>query len=309
MLLKILCSLVLFIPTAYAQIPVKISLGYHIDPCQAPILYALHKGIFKRNGLDLEIMTASGGEEASRAVSMKKADIGITKLANHIIRISKGMPLKRSGTLVPQTLEILMIRQEIGDVKNLKDKRIGYSTSNPAFTMSIIEKVLLSQDIKLHEVTLIAFQSGLARALATGVIDAAFTVTNPYETIFMQEYKVDTITYRYQDFGIPEFPQFIFFVHQDNKDAPFIPLFHTCLQEALLEIKKSPREAWQFLCDKYPELDNKLNYRVFLSLLPLFEETPAMFDIEGTQKLLDFISIATFEGEKILQKDISIDAL
>lgn len=310
-----LCTFTFMIMTAVCAnqaSPLKkltVSLGYHIDPCQAPILYGLHKGIFKRYGLDVELVTASGGEEASRAVAMKQADIGITKLANHIVRISKDMPLRRVSTLVPKTLEVLMVRRDVGEIKDLKNKRIGYSTSNPTFTMSVIEKILTSQGMTMNDVTLIAFHGGLARALATGAIDAAFTVTDPYETIFMEENHVDTITYRYQDFGIPEFPQFILFVHQDNKDAEFITLFNAALADAVRELKSSPREAWLFICEKYPELDDRITSRVFLRLIELFTETPSSMDIEGTQQLLSFMEKATFEGEKLLPKPVSMDQL
>lgn len=285
---------------------ITVALGYHIDPCQAPLIYALHRGIFKKYGLDVVLEPSSGGEEASRSVAMKKADIGITKLPNHIVRIGKGMPLRMMGTLVPQTLEVLMMRENIPNVASLKGKNIGYSTSSPAFTLSIIEKILGQAGLTLSDVTLIAFQKGLAQALALGTVDAAFTVTDPYETIFMEEHQVKVITKRYQEFGIPAFPQFIFFTHKDQKTAAFVPLFQAAIGEAVQEMQRNSREGWIVICHAYPELDTKINARVFLRLMTMFEEYPARVNIEGTQKLLDFIAACTHEGEKILEGNLTV---
>ncbi len=294
---------------ATAQNPAKpplekimITLGYHLDPCQIPVLLALKLGIFKKYGLDVNLSPASGGEESSRQVASKQAHIGITKSANHIVRVNKGLPLKKIGTLLGKPLEVLIVNESLPHLKELKNKKIGFSTSNPAFSLIVLDKILTTQGLTRRDIDLIAFQKGLAHAFMNGEVDAMFTATLPYDAKIAEQFNKPIRIYAYEEFGIPPFEQFIFFAHKDDEGKAYIHKFLSAMKEALALVKKNPRGVWQDICHHYPELDTSLNYKIWIGLVELFEDEPENLDLENLQKTIDFIKAHPVDGEQLIQK-------
>jgi|GEM_PF-3693281 len=283
------------------QKTVRISLGYSIDPCQAPVFCAQKLGLFEKQGIKVEIMNASGGEEASRMVASKGADIGITKLPNHIVRVAKGMPLKRIATLVGTSLERLIVRPDLGDLKNLKGKKIAFYTSNPDFSLLVLDKILEKNGLSRADINLITLQQGLAQAFITKQVDAIFTATDPHDTKLLEEKKISFKAYSYKDFRIPDFDQFMLFVHADNETDTFIPKIIAALTQSIAFIQNNPHVAWQDICEKYPELNTDLNREIWRDLAPKFQKNPGDLDLTLYTNLLVFMN-TPYQGESLLLK-------
>lgn len=288
-------------------IPLKISLGYHIDPCQGPILYALAMGIFTDYGLDVHILPASGGEESSRHVAMGIADIGVTKSANHLVRVSSGgLPLIKMGTLVKKPLEVLLTHKHIKDLKDLKGKKIGFSTSNPTFSMVVLDQILKTAGISKDSIELIAFHHGMMQAFLSKNVDAIFTATVPYDVKMAEEFGVEVNMHTYASFDIPDFEQFIFFTHKNHQAKPFLDHFLKAIKEAVIMIKKNPSKAWADLCNAYPDLDTTLNYRIWMALSEDFEDHPENLYPDDMKKLIAFLKDKEIDGEPVLSTPVSI---
>lgn len=303
------------IPTHAAQsaspppaIPLKISLGYHIDPCQGPILYAMAMGIFKEYGLDVKTLPASGGEESSRHVAMGIADIGITKSANHVVRVSSsGLPLRKIGTLVKKTLEVLLTHKQIKELADLKGKKIGFSTSNPTFSMIVLDQILKKAGLSRSDVELIAFHHGMMQAFLSKQVDAIFTATVPYDVKMAEDFGVDVTIHTYAAFDIPDFEQFMFFTHKNNSAKPFIAPFLKAIKESIMMIKQNPSKAWAELCNAYPDLDTTLNYRIWMGLSEDFDDHPEHLYPEDMEKLIAFLKDKNVEGEPVLATPVSVN--
>lgn len=259
--------------------PLTLSLGYHLDPNQAPILYALSAGIFEKHGLLVTLIPASGGEESSRQVVMKHAHIGITKSANHSVRVhQKHMPLVMIGTLVNETLEVLMVRGNHSTLPSLKGKVIGYSTSNPTFTYKIIDMYLQKMGLSRADVTLRAYQHGMMQAFLNGDVDALFTATHPHETTQAKHFQIPFTAFSYTDFGAPHFAQFIMFTHTDYKHANFIAPFLSALKESITHLKHNPNDCFQRVIQTYPALNTPLYKAIWPIMIEKFVDDPAYID-------------------------------
>ncbi len=314
---SILSAIILFLTPVSSILPsetppspiktIKISLGYTLDPCQGPILFALKHKLFEKHGLNIELIPASGGEEASRMVASKGADMGITKLPNHIVRVAKGMPLKRIATLVSVPLEKLITRPDLGDLKNLKGATIGFYTSNPDFSLVVLDKILGKQGLTRDDVNLIAFNQGMIQAFITGQIDAMITATDPHDTKLLEEKNIPFKAYDYSDFDIPPFEQFILFTHKDQQGESYLPRFMAALNQSLMMMRKMPHTAWQEICEMFPEMDTSLNFQIWMSLCHKFKEAPVHLDIEAYQKLIDFMNTATLDSHPLLKNKITLD--
>lgn len=290
------------------EIPLKISLGYHIDPCQGPILYAIAMGIFKEYGLDVTTLPASGGEESSRHVAMKMADIGITKSANHLVRVSSGgLPLTQIGTLVAKPLEVLLTPKTMTDLRELKGKKIGFSTSNPTFSMLVLDQILKKAGLSQKDVHLIAFHHGMMQAFLSKQVDAIFTATTPYDIKMAEDFGMDVNVHTYASFDVPNFSQFIFFTHKKNEEAAFVEPFLKAIKEAIMLIKQNPEKAWKELCQAYPELDTSLNYRIWMALSEDFDDHPENLYRDDMEKLILFLKDKKIDGEPVLLKSVKVE--
>jgi ABC-type nitrate/sulfonate/bicarbonate transport system substrate-binding protein len=252
--------------TAEEKIKVKVSLGYHIDPCQGPILLAKSLSIFEDNGIVVELLRAGGGEEASRSVALKKAHIGITKSANHEVRIKNGMPLCRIGALISEPLEVLITKDDIIDLKQLKGKRIGFCTSNPEYSMYVFTKIMDHIGLNSKDIELIAVHKGLMQNLFSGYFSAVFTATIPHDTIAAKKMKVAIKIYPYKVFGVGDYEQFMLFAHKDDEKKDYIRLFLRSIEQAKAMIKDNPHKAWENICKFFPELNNDFNKEVWQTL-------------------------------------------
>ncbi|MBX9977660.1 MAG: ABC transporter substrate-binding protein [Alphaproteobacteria bacterium] len=303
MFLKIALLFMMLTQLAHTEMPsqkIAVSLGYHIDPCQGPILLANLLGLFHKYGLEVSISPASGGEESSRQVAMKHAQIGITKSANHIVRVNTGLPLKKMGTLVGRPLEVLITRDTLTDLKDLRGKTLGFSTSNATFSILVLDKILAMQGLTRDDITLVAFQHGLMQAFLSGQVDAIFTATDPYETKMAEQFQMPIRVHTYESFGIPPYEQFIFFIHKDDEGKPYIEAFLRAVKEAIQTIKRDPMATWQQLCAGYPEMDTTLNHKIWLRLVEMFEANPEELNVEGLAKILEFLQHNKVDGKPVL---------
>lgn len=271
-------------------IPVTLSLGYHMDPCQAPILYALSEGLFTQQGLSVTLIPASGGEESSRQVAMQHAHIGITKSANHIVRTQhKNMPLVIIGTLVNTPLEVLIVRGDHKTLPSLKGKTIGYSTSNATFTHKIIDLYLSKMGLARKDVTLRAYQQGMTQAFLRGEVDALFTATHPHDTALIQRFGASFSTFSYRDFGAPDFAQFILFTHKNSEHAEFIAPFLRALTDAISTLKADPLACWNRVIRTFPALNTPLHQNIWLMMIDRFVNDPRFIDTDALTTLIQFM--------------------
>ena len=59
-------------------IPVKVALDWYVNPNHAPILVAQQLGLFKKQGLKVELLTPTSESEPVKLVAMNRAQIAIT---------------------------------------------------------------------------------------------------------------------------------------------------------------------------------------------------------------------------------------
>jgi NitT/TauT family transport system substrate-binding protein len=162
--------------TATPLTPIKVKVAYtNITGDSMPTWVAMDAGIFKKNGLDVELITVDGGARGMQAVLAGEIDIATLGGAECLSATAAGAKITMTAVGTPVFPYQLMAAADIKTAADLKGKKIGISS--PGGSADIATRKAL-KDIGLDpdkDVTLVALGSHAQRtaALFAGSIQAA----------------------------------------------------------------------------------------------------------------------------------------
>jgi NitT/TauT family transport system substrate-binding protein len=176
LLLLVFAFVPLLDSNGHAQTLKKVRMGSSSTNVSFLALYsALHRGFFKDEGIDLEIIYMPANL-ASTAVLNGDIDYNgaVTGTIGAAVR---GQPMKVLLFTVSKPFLFLMSKKEIKDIKQLRGKKIAGSSPGGSATL-IAEKVLRHYGLEPgRDVTLLPMggsAAGRYAVLETGVVDASF---------------------------------------------------------------------------------------------------------------------------------------
>jgi NitT/TauT family transport system substrate-binding protein len=123
--------------TANAQTPVKFSLDWKFEGPAAPFLVALDKGLYKAQGLDVTIDTASGSLEPLNRVASGTYDMGVGDI-NSLIKFrdaNPNVPIKAIFMVYNKPPFAIIGRKSRGvtSPKDLEGKKLGAPAADSAY--------------------------------------------------------------------------------------------------------------------------------------------------------------------------------
>jgi NitT/TauT family transport system substrate-binding protein len=163
-------ALFLFVPLAHSADRVRIAVtNYNMSFLGAGV--ALHRGFFKQEGLEAEIIRMNANVAVAALVS---GDIGYTMIFGSIVRAAvRGLPVRVNASFIDGSTHALLARPEFVSVKELKGKTLGIQAHGAsdhlaALTMLRYHGINPEKDIKI-----VALGPASARfaALKEGVVD------------------------------------------------------------------------------------------------------------------------------------------
>jgi len=176
-LLTVIGSQLLLLQLSHGQVPLKkVRMGSSSTNVSFLALYtAFHRGFFKDEGIDLEIIYMPANL-ASTAVQSGEIDYNgaVTGTIGAAVR---GQPMKVLLFTVSKPFLFLVSKKEIKDVKQLRGKKIAGSSPGGSATL-IAEKVLKHYGLEPgRDVSLLPMggsAAGRYAVLETGSVDASF---------------------------------------------------------------------------------------------------------------------------------------
>ena len=164
----------LFLPeTAGAQ--QKIVLGIPTSPpniVHMPAIVAKELGLYKKAGLDVEIVSLGDGTKVYRALLAGNIEFGLTPGAPTIIGRSNGAAVKALSANLPKFEASMVVRSEIKTMDDLKGKRIGIQEPG-GFADILSRSVLRSAKIDPKDVNFVSIASEDVPALVANQVDTA----------------------------------------------------------------------------------------------------------------------------------------
>ena len=172
-------ALFVFVPPAQSVERVRIAVtNYNMAFLGAGV--ALHRGFFKQEGLEVEIIRMNANVAVAALVS---GDIGYTMIFGSIVRAAlRGLPVRVTASFIDGSTHALLARPEFLSVKDLKGKTLGIQAHGASDHLAAFMMLRHHGINPEKEIKTVALGPAAARfaALKEGVVDVA--VISPPET-------------------------------------------------------------------------------------------------------------------------------
>ena len=160
---------------AAAQAQTKITIGIPTSPpniVHMPAIVAKELGLYKKAGLDVDIVSLGDGVKVYRALLAGNIEFGLTPGAPTIIGRSNGAAVKALSANLPKFEASMVVRSEIKTMADLKGKRIGIQEPG-GFADLLSRSVLRAAKIDPKEVNFVTIASEDVPALVANQVDTA----------------------------------------------------------------------------------------------------------------------------------------
>ncbi len=173
----------------------KIASGGRGNWDASPSVLGRRAGIFKKHGLDLDILFTAGGGETVQAVISGAVDIGVAVATGSAMAVyAKGAPIRVVGSLVTGTGDTYYYVRADSPLNSLRDATenttIAYSTAGSSTNLFALGL------IKTYNIKAKAMRTGDPQATLTQVMSGQVDVgyaTSPFALQFIDEGKIRVI--------------------------------------------------------------------------------------------------------------------
>lgn len=158
-----------------AQAQQKVVIGLPTSPpnvVHMPVVVAKDLGLYKKAGLDVELVSLGDGVKVFRALLAGNIDFGLTPGAPTIIGRSNGAAVKALSANLPKFEASMIVRSNIKTMADLKGKRIGIQEPG-GFADLLSRGVLRAGKIDPKEVNFVSIASEDVPALVANQVDTA----------------------------------------------------------------------------------------------------------------------------------------
>ena len=153
----------------------KIVIGIPTSPpniVHMPVIVAKELGLYKKAGLDVDIVSLGDGVKVYRALLAGNIDFGLTPGAPTIIGRSNGAEVKALSANLPKFEASMIVRANIKTMEDLKGKRIGIQEPG-GFSDLLSRSVLRAAKIDPKDVNFVSIASEDVPALVADQVDTA----------------------------------------------------------------------------------------------------------------------------------------
>lgn len=238
--------------------------------------YALEKGIFAAEGLDVTIQTARGSSEAITRIATGSADVGSGGLAALLqARAETGVPVKALlGVFTMQPDAIFTA--EGSSIKSLSDLG-GKKIATATFTSSNVIWPLMLQSLKIDpaSVTLLKVDpAALAALLASGQVDGTInwsTAAPPFvKALATENKKLNILPWSaagFDGYGYSVFASDRAIAQRPDVMRRFVKAYIAAAKLALA----NPKDVARSMKAQFPQMDEALVLEQFMTLVPLMD--------------------------------------
>lgn len=291
LLIRLLAALALTslaLPAA-AQDKVRLLLDWFVNPDHAALVIAKQRGLFAKQGLDVELIAPADPNAPPKLVAAGQAEYAVSYQPTLQMLAAEGLPLVRVGVLVAQPLNSL-VALEAGPVKSIADfkgRKIGYSIAG--FEEALLGAILEKAGLTLKDVTLVNVNFALTTALMSKQVDGVIGAFRNFELNDLALNKAKGRLWEVEKNGVPTYDELIVVAKRETVDVPRTRKLLAAIAEATAWLRANPEEAWSIFSKSGKELDSELNRLAWKDTLPLLAADPTALDRARYQAFADFL--------------------
>jgi len=273
-------TLVLISQSAFAQ-KVTLMLDWFVNPDHGPIIVAKQQGLFKAQGLELEIQEPADPSMPPKLVAAGKFDLAVSYQPQLIRDVAEQLPLTRVSTLIATPLNTVMVLADKGynSLADLKGKKIGFAFDG-GLVNATVGTMLNNNGISIDDVELINVGWSLSASLAAGKVDAIY---GAYRNFEMHQLKMEGFQgkgFYVEEEGVPPYDELVVVANSNSVDKEMVAKFNRALELATQYTVNHPGQAWE-LFKSYGDgkkLDTELNRLAWQDTLVRFALRPQAAD-------------------------------
>lgn len=271
---------------------VTLMLDWFVNPDHGPLIVAQQKGMFKDQGLELEITEPADPSMPPKLVAAGKYDLAVTYQPQLIRDVVEDLPLARVSTLIATPLNTIMVLADngINSLADLKGKKIGYAFDG-GLVDATIGTMLAKYDVSIKDVELINVGWSLSASLASKKVDAIY---GGYRNFEMHQLSFEGFTgkaFYVEEEGIPPYDELVVVANSKKLDKDMLARFNRALELATQFTVNHPEQAWQ-LFKSYGDgkkLDTELNRNAWKDTLVRFALRPQAADLARYDSYAKFL--------------------
>lgn len=294
-------------------------LDWYPNAVHSFLYIAQEKGYFAEEGLQVNILYPTNGNDAVALTAAGQADIGFYYQEDTIItRTNENVPVKSIGTVVQGPISVFAALADTGidGPEDFAGKTIGYSSTQ--FGEKAIETVLREAGISLDQVEIIDVGFDLTSAMTTGNVDATYGCFVNHEIPALEEAGFEVNYFSPTEYGVPDYYSLILVAGESNlaeKGDAYAGFLRAC-QKGFADMKADPEAALQVLMDNqsvdnFP-LSEYVETQSFQVLLPLMEKEDSPFltqDAAVWQTNIDWLQEAGITESALTPEDFIVNLL
>ena len=259
-------------------------LDWYPNALHAFLYEAQEKGYFAEEGLDVDIQSPAGVNDAMSMVAAGKADIGLYYQQDVIqARAEQNVPIKSIGAVVQGPLNIVLSLKDknITSPKDLEGKTVGYAGTE--LSEALIRSIMKNSGADPDSVKLVDVGFDLMSSMTTGNVDATIGCLVNHEVPQLEKEGFEVNYFFPDDFGVPKYYEGIFLASDEmiDNEPDVLAGFLTACSKGFEDFKNSTDEVLQVLLDNQDEanfaLDPDVEKKSCETLLPLMETADAKF--------------------------------
>jgi len=251
--------------------------------------YALEKGLFAAEGLDVTIQSARGSSEAITRMATGTADVGSGGLAALLqAKAQSSVPVSAVAGVFPVQPDALFTVEGNG-ISSLKDL-VGKKVATATFTSSnvIWPLILANNSIDANKITLIKVDpAALVPMLATGQVDATinWTTASPPFVKALGESGKKLKMLPWSEYGFDGYGYSVFASDKAIAERPEVvrKVVKAWLKAAQMALA-DPKDVARSMKVIFPEMDAKLVEEQFMTLVPLLDNEITKKEPLGTME-------------------------
>lgn len=275
--------------TAAATEKLTVLLDWFVNPDHATLIVAQERGLFKKHGLDVELIAPADPSDPPKLVAAGKAEIAVSYQPQLHLQVAQELPLTRFGTLVATPLNTLLVLKDgpIKELADLKGKKVGYSVSG--VESALLKAMLEPVGVSISDITLINVNFSLSPSLLSGQVDAVIGAYRNFELNQMDIEGYPGHAFYPEEHGVPAYDELILVANSEKLGDPRLKSFILALEEAVQYLVNHPDESWTLFLKNHPELDDELNRRAWKDTLPRFALRPGALDRGRYERFAEFM--------------------
>jgi putative hydroxymethylpyrimidine transport system substrate-binding protein len=263
---------------AAAQDKVRLLLDWFVNPDHAALVIAKERGLFAKQGLNVELIAPADPNAPPKLVAAGQADYAVSYQPTLQMLVAEGLPLVRVGVLVPQPLNSLVALESsaIKTIADFKGRKIGFSVSG--FEEAVLGAMLESAGLSLKDVTLVNINFALTTALMSKQVDGVIGAFRNFELNDLALNKAKGRIWLVEKHGVPSYDELILVAKREAVNAAKTKKLLAAIAEATAWLRSNDAAGWLIFSRYGKDLGNELNRLAWKDTVPLLAADPASLD-------------------------------